>query len=45
MTELLNLFNELKFEGKIEIHSESCYSGKLCYKAKEYYEERASNNK
>ena len=38
MNELLDLFSESGYKGRVEITSDSCYSGKLCHVAYEYFE-------
>ena len=39
MKEILNIVKESKFNKELEITTDSCFSGKLCYEAKEWWEE------
>lgn len=38
--DVLKIINESGFKGNVEISSDSCYSGKLCFSAKKFWEEK-----
>ena len=38
MDEVLKIIIDSDFEGNVEISSDSCFSGRLCFIAKEWYE-------
>jgi len=45
ISEVLTIIHESGFKGMVEISSDSCYSGKLAFAAKEFWEEEDGYNK
>ena len=39
LEEVLAIFYKWKFEGNLEITSDSCYAGKIAFRAKKYWED------
>ena len=37
ISEILDIANEEKYKGELEITSDCCYSGKQCYEAKDWW--------
>ena len=45
LEEVLDIFKESGYKGFVEISSDSCYSGNLCYRAKKYWESNGGHDK
>ena len=41
--EIFKVIDEAEYNGEVEITSDSCYAGKLCYEAKQWWEENKRN--